>query len=354
MQWAGMDENTPIEHPIVSRAMTNAQVQTEGHNFDMRKHLVEYDDVINEHRREIYRRRSEILGGADLKADVLSMVKDEIQHVLSPESMHRLIERQTKNHVYEQLVWNKNRSSHQNLLNSLSSWFSVPEGLRAEIQSGLAAEEVAERLVEYAISLFREWEPAVDNQIRQFVEQVVMKSLVHDHLTDSIIETPHRTITVRGVFTDLPQRFSPSVLSRQPLDQSISELIHHAEDLYEQLERNVGADNMRKHERAIMRWAIDRSWMNHLTEMDRLRLGIGLRAVGQEQPLVVYKREAYASFGALRDSIQRDVARTVYHIGVAKEAQPQKKEAVPVGRKVGRNDPCPCGSGKKHKHCCGK
>ena len=86
---------------------------------------------------------------------------------------------------------------------------------------------------------------------------------------------------------------------------------------------------------------------------DHLRQGIGLRAVGQEQPLIVYKREGHASFEALLAGIQHDVAHSIYHVGIAKEA-PQKKEAVPVGKKVGRNDPCPCGSGKKYKHCCGK
>jgi preprotein translocase subunit SecA len=104
--------------------------------------------------------------------------------------------------------------------------------------------------------------------------------------------------------------------------------------------------------------------------MDHLRQGIGLRAAGQQQPLVVYKREGHAYFEALLASIQHDVAHSIYHVGIAKEAPQKKKEAVPVGKKVerevgrevghkvghkvGRNDPCPCGSGKKYKHCCGK
>jgi len=84
-----------------------------------------------------------------------------------------------------------------------------------------------------------------------------------------------------------------------------------------------------------------------------LREGIGLRAVGQEQPLIVYKREGHAFFEALLASIQHDVAHSIYHVGITKEA-PKKKEAVMAGKRVGRNDPCPCGSGKKYKHCCGK
>jgi preprotein translocase subunit SecA len=85
-----------------------------------------------------------------------------------------------------------------------------------------------------------------------------------------------------------------------------------------------------------------------------LRQGIGLRAVGQEQPLVVYKREGHAYFEALLANIRHDVARTIYRVGLAKEAPQKKKEVGPVGRRVGRNDLCPCGSGKKYKHCCGK
>jgi preprotein translocase subunit SecA len=83
-------------------------------------------------------------------------------------------------------------------------------------------------------------------------------------------------------------------------------------------------------------------------------LGIGLRAVAQEQPLVVYKREGHASFEALLASIQHDVVRSIYRVGIAREAPQEKKETVPVGKRVGRNDPCPCGSGKKYKKCCGK
>jgi len=150
-------------------------------------------------------------------------------------------------------------------------------------------------------------------------------------------------------------------------------LTDYAIELYNQREQELGPDNMRIAERLVMLRVIDLLWKDHLTDMEHLRQGIGLRAVGQEQPLIVYKREGHASFEALLASIQHDVTRSIYRVGIANEA-PQKKEAVPVGkkvereverevghkvghkigRKVGRNDPCPCGSGKKYKHCCGK
>jgi preprotein translocase subunit SecA len=131
-------------------------------------------------------------------------------------------------------------------------------------------------------------------------------------------------------------------------------LSDYAVELYHQREQEIGADNMRIAERLVMLRVIDRLWMEHLTAMEHMRQGIGLRAIGQEQPLIVYKKEGHALFDALLASIQHDVAHTIYRVGITREAPQQKKEAVPVGKKVGRNDPCPCGSGKKYKHCCGK
>jgi preprotein translocase subunit SecA len=263
MQWAGMDENTPIEHPFATKATTNAQVQTEGYHFNIRKHLVEYDDVINKHREVIYAERTKILSGTDLKANIISMVRDEIQDLVA---MH------ISNAGYKLEEEQPNLSG---LLEDVSTIFPLPPQFRSDGFSELGDKQIAEKLTDYAI------------------------------------------------------------------------------ELYNQREQELGHDNMRIAERLVMLRVIDRLWMDHLTDMEHLRQGIGLRAVGQEQPLMVYKREGHASFEALLAGIQHDVAHSIYHVGIAKEA-PKKKEAVPVGKKVGRNDPCPCGSGKKYKHCCGK
>ena len=99
---------------------------------------------------------------------------------------------------------------------------------------------------------------------------------------------------------------------------------------------------------------IDRLWMEHLTAMEHMRQGIGLRAAAQQNPLVVYKKEGLNLFDALLASIQHDVAHSIYHVNITKEPPRQKEAVVAGGRKVGRNAPCPCGSGKKYKHCCGK
>ena len=158
---------------------------------------------------------------------------------------------------------------------------------------------------------------------------------------------------VSTVFPLSPQ-FRSDGLSELSEKQITEKLTDYATELYNQREQELGPQNMRIAERLVMLRVIDRLWMEHLTAMEHLRQGIGLRAVGQEQPLVVYKREGHAYFEALLASIRHDVAHTIYHVGVSKEAPQKKKEAVQVGKRVGRNDPCPCGSGKKYKHCCGK
>jgi preprotein translocase subunit SecA len=266
MQWAGMDENTPIEHSFATRAITNSQVQTEGYHFNIRKHLVEYDDVVNKHREVIYAERKKILGGADLKANIMSMVQDEIQG---------LVAKHLSNTGYEEEDKQSNLSA---LLEDASTIFPLPAQFSRSELSGLGAQQITERLTGYAV------------------------------------------------------------------------------ELYGQKEKELGPDNMRIAERLVMLRVLDQLWMEHLTAMEHLRQGIGLRGAGQEQPLVVYKREGYAYFEALMASVQHDVVHSIYRVGISREAK--KKEPVPVpkkaGQKVGRNDPCPCGSGKKYKHCCGK
>jgi len=353
IQWAGIDENTPIEHSFATKAMTNAQVQTEGHHFNIRKHLVEYDDVINKHREVIYDERKKILSGADLKANIISMIQDEIQKLFSEENIQSLIEHEIKSRVYDYFERNRSNGNLPALLKSLSDFLPIPDGLHADILSSPNAEEIVYELVEHAKKLFKQWDPEVDDESRQMVERLVTPALIQKYLTDQVFDIPGRKIIVPGIFPNLPPECNPHVLSRQPLEQSITELVRYAENLYERLEQETGINHMRQHERQIMLLAIDRWWMRHLTAMDDLRQGIGLRAVGQEQPLMVYKREGHALFEALLAGIQHDVVHSIYRVGIAKEA-PQKKEAVPVGKKVGRNDPCPCGSGKKYKHCCGK
>ena len=263
MDWAGFDENTPIEHSMVNKAIENAQVRVEGYNFDIRKHLVEYDDVVNKHRELIYADRKKILSGADLKANILSMVQGEIEKLVATRCSSGLID-----------------PDYTGLVEDAANIFPLPPQLNHNALSQMKPAQITDRLIEYA------------------------------------------------------------------------------QQLYDQREQEVGAENMRLLERLVMLRVIDSLWMEHLTTMDHLRQGAGLQAMRQIDPLVIYKKEGHALFESLLANIQHDVAHTIYKVGITKEeAQAQRqpqKVAVPAGKKVGRNDPCLCGSGKKYKHCCGR
>jgi len=268
MEWVGMDEDTPIENKLVNRAIENAQVRVEGYHFDMRKHLVDYDDVVNKHREVIYGERRKLLSGADLKANILSMVREEVQGIVAA----YIADEQGDG-------WDID-----GLIGEASTILPLPPTIDAATLSQMKPKEIEDRLIELA------------------------------------------------------------------------------EALYEQREKELGSDNMRVVERLVMLHTIDNLWVEHLTAMENMREGIGLVAVGQRDPLVAYKTEGHNQFQNLLSAIQHDVAHTIYHVSIAKQEAPQKpptpaqaggKQKV-GGKKIGRNDPCPCGSGKKYKHCCGR
>jgi preprotein translocase subunit SecA len=263
MDWAGFDENTPIEHSMVSKAIENAQVKVEGFHFDIRKHLVDFDDVVNKHREVIYAERRKILEGADLKSNILSMVREEIEKLVAASCSHEATE-----------------SDYTGLIEELSTIFQVPPEINTKTLSQMRPDEISDKLIQ------------------------------------------------------------------------------HAEQLYEQREAEVGSDTMRIVERLVMLRAIDSLWKDHLTEMDHLRQQASLYAMRQIEPIVVYKKEGHAFFESLIASIQHDVVHSIFTVTIQKKETPAQRQpqkvAVPAGKKVGRNEPCPCGSGKKYKHCCGK
>jgi preprotein translocase subunit SecA len=284
MGWAGMDEDTPIENKWINKAIEQAQVKVEGYHFDIRKHLVDYDDVVNKHRELIYEERKKILSGADLKSNILSMVKDELESLVETHTVG-----------YDD-GWDM-----EGLVGELAAFFPLPPNLNAETLAKMGAQEIKGQLIEQA------------------------------------------------------------------------------ETLYEAKEKEVGADNMRILERLLMLRIIDSLWVEHLTAMEHMRQGIGLHAVAQRDPLVAYKREGHNMFQNLMAAIQHDMAHTIYRASITKKGEPPQKQAAPAptttpmaaaaqaqaggearkrlkvkGKKVGRNDPCPCGSGKKYKHCCGR
>jgi preprotein translocase subunit SecA len=269
MDWVGMGEDVPIEHSLVTKAIENAQVKVEGYHFDIRKHLVEYDDVINKHREVFYEERKKILSGIDLKANIQSMIREELSSLVAA-------------HLADEdgIGWNL-------------------EGLFQGV----------------------------------------------------------------GAILPLPPELSPNALSNMSRDEIEVGLMEHAEAAYGGREQELGPENMRMLERLVMLRTIGGLWVEHLTRMDEMRQGIGLRAYGQRDPLVAYKKEAHAQFQSLLDHIQRDVVHTIYRVSIVKEgASPEpapktgngRREMVAAGEKVGRNAPCPCGSRKKYKKCCGR
>ncbi len=280
MEWAGLDEDTPIENRLVNRSIEGAQVKVEGYNFDIRKHLVEYDDVINQQREIIYGERRKILSGADLRANILSMVSDEVKNIVN-------------SHIGNE----RDEEAISDLLAEVSTIFPLPPELDAGALVQMKPGQIEERFIE------------------------------------------------------------------------------EAESVYDQKEHELGTDNMRMLERLLMLRIIDNLWVEHLTEMDYMRHGIGLQAAAQRDPLVAYKREGAIQFDALMDTIHHDVVHSIYHVSLTKQPSRKRvpaartvarrgddnpKQAQPAqpvkvaGKKVGRNDPCPCGSGKKYKHCCGR
>jgi len=277
MEWAGMGEDVPIENSLINKAIEGAQIRVEGYHFDIRKHLVEYDDVVNNQRKIIYGERRKILSGADLRANVLSMVKQEMGDIITA-------------HVGE---------------NS-------------------------------------------DGNLTQLV-------------TDA------------GTIMALPKDFNAESLAEMKQEDIQARLVEQAEVLYKQREAELGDESMRMLERLLMLRVIDNYWVEHLTNMDNMRQGVGLHAVAQRDPLAVYKNEGHDLFEGMMEGIRHDLVHNIFNLNVTK-GPPPKQTASPMakvanasrggdsgkpsekveGKKIGRNDPCPCGSGKKYKHCCGK
>ncbi len=310
----GMEEDMPIESGWVSKAIETAQTKVEGHNFDIRKNVVDYDDVMNTQRDVIYKERRKILEGADLKSNILDMVRGELTSIVG---------------------------TH------------LPSDNPADWDLDAMLAEV-----------------------------------------NSVVR--------------LSDEFTPDALIDMTPDAVLEAIIAFAVDAYEDKEEEIGSEIMRQLERLVMLRSIDTLWVEHLTAMDDMRQGIGLQAYGQSDPLVAYKREAHDMWDQLLTNIQNQIARSIFHVELAVQApQPppvmvtsgpsldgdgaapangssydaeraQRAVAAATGvkappqnlrtnqplestggrtavatKKPGRNEPCPCGSGKKYKKCHG-
>ncbi len=281
----GADENMPLEAGILSKQVESAQKRVEGKNFSIRKHVLQYDDVMNTQREIIYGERKQVLDGDNLKPKILHMIEEESEEVV--------------------------RSYTSGLEHS------------ADInKSGL--------LMETKVIL------GVDR----------LDSLNGEKIKE---------------------------------DEVIEELKSKALDKYEQKEKEIGENELRELERVVMLKVVDDKWMNHIDNMDELKDGIGLRAYGQKDPVVQYRIEGFEMFDQMISDIKTDVVKLLMNIRKAENSQRTSnvkitaqglegpKRSIPSTNgeskpqpivnkepQVGRNDPCPCGSGKKYKNCCGK
>ena len=269
----GLEEDMPVEHRMLTKSIENAQKKVEGRNFGIRKHVLQYDDVMNKQRQVIYDERGRVLEGENIDDQIQSMIRDIISDAVTAYMGDKGVEL-------------------ENLKSYLYNLFMPKESLELE----------------------------------------ELKDLKSQELSDKIYEIAH--------------------------------------DIYREKEELIGSERMREVERIILLQCVDNHWIDHIDAMDQLRQGIGLRALGQQDPVIAYKMEGFDMFDDMVKHIQEDTVRYLFNITI--EQQPKERKSVvdvdtlaspsdladnsPVvkERTVGRNEPCPCGSGKKFKHCCGK
>ncbi len=274
----GIDEDDPIEHKMLTKAIENAQKKVEGNNFGVRKRLLEYDRVMNEQREIIYAERRQVLLGADISENIMNMLKDVITKTVDTYAPDN----------------------------------SFPE----------------------------EWDLIGLN------------------------ETLMPMINIEKI------EISEEDKENLKKEEFVERIYQRAKEIYKAKEEEIEPDKMRELERVILLRVIDRKWMDHIDDMDQMRQGISLRAYAQRDPITEYKFVSYDMFEELSTNIQTETIRGLFNVRLA-APPPERKPVVNVmvtnkddssvkkpkkrsEAKVGRNDPCPCGSGKKYKQCCGR
>ncbi|MEW6200766.1 MAG: preprotein translocase subunit SecA [bacterium] len=272
MERLGFDDTQPIEHPWISKSIESAQKKVEAHNFEIRKHVLEYDDVMNKQRDTVYSMRQDVLEGKNIREliqDFMEKTVDSLLDACCPTTVER--KDWDLDTLYQEL-----------------------------------------KFVCYGVALRRS---DLEGIPRDAMRELMLKDIY---------------------------------------------------DFYHKKEERLGETDMRELERQVTLRIIDQQWIEHLYDMDHLKEGIGLRAYGQVHPLVAYQKEAFDMFGAMKDRIRRDVVRLVMIMEIMRERRSvvrSARESTEAGgsahtarrkQKVGRNDPCPCGSGLKYKRCCAK
>ena len=274
----GLEETEAIESKMVTKAIENAQKKVEGNNFDIRKNLLGYDDVMNLQREVIYRQRTEVLEGKNLKEQIEGMIEEVISD-------------------------------------------SVNSHLSGEVQD-----------IEAEIKT-----------LLQYLEEICL---------------PHGVITADEL----------ADLSNEQIKDKLTEIVM---NIYKGKELEFGEEQLREIERVVLLRVVDQKWMAHIDNMDHLKQGMGLRAYKQQDPIQAYQMEGSAMFEEMIEGIKLETVKFLFHVRVERPVEREKvaeetsashgsddkslkKEPVRNDNKLGRNDLCPCGSGKKYKNCCGK
>ncbi len=282
MEKLGLEDGEPIEHRMISRAIENAQSKVEAHNFDIRKYLLEYDDVMNQQREVIYQQRREALSGKDLKDAIADMIAEKAEDIADVHANENVLPEEWDLSAIREAVFKQ---------------FNIRLNLDEDALEGLNTEGLAQRIAEAALAA------------------------------------------------------------------------------YDQKEAVVGAPEFRELERIVMLQTVDSLWKDHLLSMDHLKEGIGLRGYAQQNPLIVYKKEGFEMFQNMISRVKEETLEILFRIQIAEaehiddmrkteqknlvfsgggDAAPKKEPVKRADKKVGRNAPCPCGSGKKYKKCCGR
>jgi preprotein translocase subunit SecA len=316
MEVLNVPEDQPIENRMLSRAIESAQGKIEGYNFDTRKHVLEYDDVMNKQRQRVYGWRRQVLGAA--------------ANVIESDPA---------------VAGKRNNLEDDSIITGLTMRSSDTDGL---VPRDEASVDLRQKILDWVgkdIHVIVEFNTAGDFSEWNFKEIFGAVSAIFVLPTDA-----------EGKLKELKER-----------EEVINYLTEAAKNAYELKEKEIGLESMRQIERLVTLRMTDMLWMNHLDDMDHLRDSVRLRAYGQKDPLVEYKNEGHLLFQKLLSAIESSVARTIYKVSISKEFRlenpmAQARENRLSGalssqsgnKNIGRNDPCWCGSGKKFKKCHGK
>ena len=280
MERMNLDEDTPIENKMLTRAIEQAQTTVESRNFQSRKSVLEYDDVMNKQREIIYDQRKQVLEGMDVKGIIMNMMSTAIGH---------------------------------------------------QVSSAFGGES--------------------------HMDEAGMRELLRQ---------------VEGLyFPKYTVRFEPERIPQLTAEEVIDAFTAAAADFYEKKEQEFTSPVMREVERVVLLRVVDEYWMDHIDAMTDLRQGIGLRAYAQTDPIIAYKKESLEMFEEMISAIQEETVRRLYSVRLRKNEEVKRERVAKttsesVGgdgtvkkqprkvKKIGRNEPCPCGSGKKYKNCCGR